>query len=387
MKYNPEIVFTFPAVMGGVASFNFNIINHSSLRPNFRTKVILLKAKEDDRPAFTEKFQVDESITFQYSHKENQYCVLKRLEKLIGKAEGAVVCDNALTIQACNLFHNPKTIFHLLHDYFYVSQNIGFGTAIDAAVAHSSFFSDCVFAASPTTFAHRTFYIPYGVKQYDEMPIKNKGLPLKLFFLGRLDDGKGVDNLIKIEEQLQIASIEVSWTLIGKGPLKEMLLKQWTAKKNIIFIEPDTTKEVYDILSTQDLFIFPTQFEGTPVSVMEAMSNGCATIVSDLPGGIRDLVSEDTGFKVPVNDMAVFAEKIKLLSNDRSKLMTMQEHAWYKSKNQYDVVTNSDNYFKLFLEYEKLKRDGKNKIKLNLSRLDKPYIPNVFVKFIRNLRT
>jgi hypothetical protein len=80
--------------MGGVASFNYNIINYSKLICQFHSKVILLKAKEDTRADFNDTFNVDEVIVFQYSNSENQYYVQKRLNNLIGNKVGAIVTDN-----------------------------------------------------------------------------------------------------------------------------------------------------------------------------------------------------------------------------------------------------------------------------------------------------
>ena len=86
MLDKPLLVFTFPNVMGGVASFNFNIINFSSLKSKFYIKVILIKEEEDKRPPFKDAFLVDEVIHFSYSRKENKYFVEKRLNKLIGSS-------------------------------------------------------------------------------------------------------------------------------------------------------------------------------------------------------------------------------------------------------------------------------------------------------------
>jgi hypothetical protein len=130
----PELVFTFPAALGGVASFNYNLINYSTLKNKFRIKVILLKAKEDTRVDFSEEFKVQECIHFQYSNKDNQYFVLKRLNMIIGTNEGAVICDNSLTLQACSIFKNPKTVFHILHDYFYVKQNRASAFSFNASI-------------------------------------------------------------------------------------------------------------------------------------------------------------------------------------------------------------------------------------------------------------
>ena len=204
MPIKPTIVFTFPNCMGGVSSFNYNIINYSSLIKNFHSKVILLKSKEDKRPPFLDKFLADEVILFEYSNIENQYYVQKRLNQLLGNEQGAIITDNSLTLSAADRFNNPKTVFHLIHDFFYVSQNIAFGNKIDIAIAHSSFFSDAVYSSNPSDFAERSFYIPYGVKKgLNEFENKPKSKKLNLVFLGRLDNGKGINYLIEIEQLLQ----------------------------------------------------------------------------------------------------------------------------------------------------------------------------------------
>jgi len=370
--------------MGGVASFNYNIVNYSKLIGNFHSKVILIRAKEDNRPLFKDSFKADEVITFNYSYKENQYHVQKRLNDLLGSGEGAVITDNGLTIQAARRFNNTKTVFHLLHDYFYVSQNIQYGNLIDVAVAHSSFFSDAVYAADPQSFAGRNFYIPYGVKQLQAMPEKNN-VQLRLVFLGRLEHSKGVMLLHDVETLLKAQNIQVQWTIIGKGPLKQQLQEQWEQADNVSFFEPDSTGEVYTLLAQQDIFVFPTSFEGTPVSILESLANAVVTIVNDLPGGIRDIVQEGIGYRVPLNDTEAFAGKIALLHQNRSLLQQMQKNCFELAQKNYDILQNADHYFSLFLEYTKWRRAEKKAV-ISLDRLDKKYMPNRVVKIVRQLK-
>ena len=218
----PELIFTFPIALGGVSSFNFNLINNSKLLHNFYTKVILLKDIDETRPAFAEKFNVDEQIVFVSSHKENQYHVQKRLSKLLGTVDGAIVTDNGLTMETARRFNINKTVFSLIHDYHYVNQQIRIGDWADVAIAHASFFSDAVFASDPVVWANRTFYIPYGVKQLTQFPIKNNK-KLNLVFLGRLEESKGVLRLIDIQKELLLKNVHVNWTIIGKGSLKKDL--------------------------------------------------------------------------------------------------------------------------------------------------------------------
>jgi glycosyltransferase involved in cell wall biosynthesis len=133
------------------------------------------------------------------------------------------------------------------------------------------------------------------VQQLEHSPQKNND-KLNLVFLGRLEESKGVLNLISIQKQLHSKNINAHWTIIGKGSLKTELINQWKDFE-VDFFEPSTTNEVYNILAKQDVFIFPTTFEGTPVAIIEAMACGVVTIVNDLPGGIRDIVTAQTGFR------------------------------------------------------------------------------------------
>ena len=383
MSTKPEIVFTFPACLGGVASFNYNLINNSRLIKNFSSKVILLKADEDDRPLFKDRFLVDEVTTFNYSFKENKQHILKRLNTLLGPGKGVIVTDNSLTIEAAGLSKNAKTVFNLIHDYYYVNENAPMGDLVDVAIAHSSFFSDAVFASSPGLFSGRSFYIPYGVQQLNAFPLKNNPV-LKLVFLGRLVEEKGVKLLFEINKALLEKKISVEWTIIGKGPLKEFLQNQWKANTNISFYEPESTSEVYELLKAQDIFVLPTLFEGTPVSILECVANGVIPIVNDLPGGIRDIVKENIGFRCELNNIDEFTENVSSLVNDKNRLIEMQRACYDLSHHSFDIEKNADNYFLKFLEFEKFKRPYKTG-KVKFSRLDKAYLPNKMVKMIRSI--
>jgi glycosyltransferase involved in cell wall biosynthesis len=384
MYNKPEIIFTFPGCLGGVSSFNFNIINNSLLIKQFHSKVILIKAAEDKRPLFLESFNVDETIIFNFSYKENQYYVKKRLNQLLGKTKGAIVTDNALTITAARLFDNPKTIFHLIHDYYYVNQNIQMGNLVDVAIAHSSFFSDAVFAANPNYFNNSSFYIPYGVQQVKVLPLKQNEV-LNVVFLGRLDSSKGVALLHEIDAKLEHTNVKVNWNIIGKGSLKDALHQQWASNSNVTFYEPDSTSGVYELLQKQDIFVFPTSFEGTPVSILECLANGVVTITNDLPGGIRDIIKQGIGFRCDLNDLNEFVNYIVTLNSDRTLLAKMQQKCFELANEKYDIKKNADKYFDVFLKYRQFKRLVKTKAS-NMSRFDKPLLPNWFVIFFRSIR-
>ncbi|MEJ7610062.1 MAG: glycosyltransferase [Ferruginibacter sp.] len=379
----PEIVFIFQDLLGGVSSFNFNIINFSTLKSRFHVKVILVKESSDVRPVFQDYFEADEISRFSYSAKENQHHLQKRLNGFIGNTRGAIVTDYGLAIQAARRFNNPKTIFNLIHDFYYVKQQMKLGKLTDVALAHASFFSDAVFAADPTAFAGRSFYIPYGVQQRDSFPEKDSAA-LNLVFLGRLEEGKGAHRLVEIQKRLQETGISVNWTIIGRGSLSSTIREQWSSYK-VAFFEPETTKQVYELLGKQDIFIFPTTFEGTPVSILECLANGVVSIVNDLPGGIRDIVTKGIGFRCKYNDMDEFVTRIQELHFNRPLLKEMQQNCFALAHASYDIRKNADLYFEMFLQFEAFRRtEGQTSEKL--VKLDRPFIPNWLSKKVRQFR-
>ena len=379
----PEIVFIFQGLMGGVSSFNYNIINFSKLKSNFYSKVVLLKEESDNRALFTEKFEVDEQLVFNFSYKENQYHLQKRLNQYLGKAKGAIVTDFGLVVEAATRFNNPKTIYNLIHDYFYVDQQLKLKDWVDVSIAHASFYADAVYASNPEVYAGRSFFIPYGVQQLKSFPQKDNGA-LNLVFLGRLEKEKGAMNLFEIQQNLNKLEIEVNWTIIGKGSAKNLLINQWKGS-NVSFYEPATTQEVYALLAKQDLFIFPTRFEGTPVAILECLANGVVTITNDLPGGIRDIINDGIGYRCKYNNIDEYVTRIQQLHNSRSLLFEMQKKCYALAHSNYDINQNADKYFELFLQFEEFFRKNKSPLS-KLFKLDLPYIPASVTKTIRAIR-
>ena len=240
-------------------------------------------------------------------------------------------------------------------------------------------------ASSTPFFTTHEDNIPYGVKQLENFPSKNQNKSLNLVFLGRLEENKGVLFLNKIDDLLISNGVYVNWTIIGKGPLKKSLLQNWSNNTRVSFFEPDSTEDVYSLLKIQDIFVFPTSFEGTPVSILECLSNGVVTITNNLPGGIRDIVKEDVGFCCELNNLQYFAEIILKLNNDRILLMSMQRKCFERANQFYDVLINAHEYALVFSKWKILRRKDKH-IPDALVKLDRNIIPNFLTKLIRNLK-
>jgi glycosyltransferase involved in cell wall biosynthesis len=379
----PEIVFVLPDILGGVSSLNRNIINNSSLRKKAYVKVVLVSESGWPHPKIMETFDADEVVAFRYGKSENRHSVLKRLNATLGSAPGAVFCNEAIEMESIYQHGTTKTVYQFIHDFYNLQVAVKYGAITDVFVTHTHLFSDVLMSSDPGQV--RAFCLPHGVSIPGGISPSDAGDQLRIVFTGRLVEGKGVQDLYPINQLLQSSGIRAEWTVIGRGPMKNFLEEQWKEETNIRFVSPDTTEEVMQIMSKNDIFILPTRFEGSPVTILEALSVGIAPVVSDLPGGIREVVKEDVGRTIPLGNNKLFADAIAELHTDRSKLMTLKQNARKLAVEKFDIRTTSDKYFDLLLQFASFKKERQNLKPVPVGfRLDQKWLPNRLVSFIRS---
>ncbi len=143
---------------------------------------------------------------------------------------------------------------------------------------------------------------------------------ISLGYIGRLVDGKGLEDLFKAIAILKSRSLKFNCLIFGTGPL-EMKLKKLAEELNI----GDRIEwrgfvpygKVPEALSEIDIFVYPSWHEGFGRSIMEAMAME-KPVVATRVGGIPDLVKNgENGFLVEPHNPEVLAEKIKELMENK----------------------------------------------------------------------
>ena len=152
----------------------------------------------------------------------------------------------------------------------------------------------------------------------DESAIQNRAEKRRLFsikehemllgFTGRLSQEKGLRYLIEACFLLNQAGLPTKVLIIGDGPQRNELEKLASSKNlchQVLFV--GFQKDVHNWLPALDAFVLPSVTEGTPMSLLEAMSWGLPVVASDV-GGIPQIIdSEKNGVLVPPRQ----PEKIK----------------------------------------------------------------------------
>lgn len=176
---------------------------------------------------------------------------------------------------------------------------------------------------------------------------------LQLGFLGRLEHNqKGVLFIPEILAHLNQLQVRYHLKIAGKGKhadeLKERL-RQDIASGKVEFVGALNPNQVPAFLSSISGFLFPSQFEGCPNALIEAMMAGCVPISWRLEG-ITDFIIDDgiNGFLAPLGDDKAFATHIAKLASNSTSLQKMSNAAKNDCIERFNTEVASSKYAALF---------------------------------------
>jgi glycosyltransferase involved in cell wall biosynthesis len=163
--------------------------------------------------------------------------------------------------------------------------------------------------------------------------------PIRLGYLGRLlDSAKGVMLLPPIIESLDRRRVEYTLTIIGDGPDRDRLARQFGDNPRIRWLGNQPNERIPGLLGEIDLLLMPSRFEGFGFSLIEAMASGAVPVVSRIRG-VTDWIVEDnlTGYVCPIGDATEFADRIARLADDRSLLASIGKEAHRQGVERFSV--------------------------------------------------
>jgi glycosyltransferase involved in cell wall biosynthesis len=109
--------------------------------------------------------------------------------------------------------------------------------------------------------------------------------------------------------------------------------------------------DIPDVLGATDVFVLSSDWEGNPLSVMEAMASGLPIVSTDA-GGVPTLFeSGKEGFIVARGDAQALGKSMASLLRDRETRESLGRAAARRARQNFDVSTMVQAYEEL---YEKL---------------------------------
>lgn len=196
------------------------------------------------------------------------------------------------------------------------------------------------------TYDLNSVYIPNGAGEFAPTDGKSTYLdflnlkPQKYFlFLGRLVPEKRPDLLIQAFQQLE----QKDWKLVLTGGSSDTAKYGNDLKKlagdnpNIVFTGELQGKRLAEVVRGAGLFVLPSDLEGLPLVMLEAMKEGISILASDIPPH-RQLIGQDKGFLFRAGNLDSMVSSLKLALEQSNKRKEMAQRA----KDHVTAVYNWD---------------------------------------------
>jgi glycosyltransferase involved in cell wall biosynthesis len=341
----PDFYATFPSLeMSGVLSFTINLFNELTTR-GYGCEIILTGHKEEiqyRRKQFHNFHISSIGPTGVMNIKER----FRKTAELMGKSLSPILLPG----YDFDFFYftpwakpNLKT-FTVLHS----DEEIYYKKCIEAWENNTFFLpiteiiSDSVSGRIPSHFdKHKIRLIPVGVPIPRSAPRKapvSAESPLFVVYSGRISKyQKRIMDLAKVINYSSQAQLNIQYHIAGSGPDEQEFLKQIAIpieEGNVVFHGSLGRSEIEGIYKMAHCILMTSQFEGLPISLMEAMAFGCIPVTSNIKSGIPDLVKHElNGFIFNIGDVE---EAVHIL-----KRLSLQQNLQELSSKSFESITLS----------------------------------------------
>jgi glycosyltransferase involved in cell wall biosynthesis len=137
--------------------------------------------------------------------------------------------------------------------------------------------------------------------------------------------------------------------LVGEGPNRRAVEQQVQGlglQDRVHFLGLRT--DIPEILAASDIFALTSDWEGNPLSVMEAMAAGKPAICTSV-GGVSELVQDGTtGLLVNPGDAEGVANAMRLLTDQPALCRAMGEAGSARANSLFDVAAMTNRYMELY---------------------------------------
>ncbi len=182
---------------------------------------------------------------------------------------------------------------------------------------------------------------------------KNNGVGYERYILsvGRLDNGKGLFDLIECGKYICNRYSDINFIIAGDGALREKLrdrIKKLGLEDRFIFKGHISKKsELVKLYQNATIFAMPSHYEGLPTVILEAMSCGLPIVATAVSGNLDLISSGKNGILIPPKSPERMAEAISILLDDNnlSKKLGNTARKTIEEHYTWEIISNK------FIEY------------------------------------
>jgi glycosyltransferase involved in cell wall biosynthesis len=259
-----------------------------------------------------------------------------------------------------------------------------YAPVLDATVGVSQYSCD-VLRSAPRLSGKPVYYQPYGIpipaKSKRPSPVRDQ--PIRITYVGRLvNEQKRVHLFEPILHGLVNSRRPFVWRIAGDGARLRSLQKNLrtnSGHQRVCFEGQVPNDRIPELMLSSDVFLLPSDYEGLPISLLEAMAYGAVPVVSDLPSGIREVVNSETGILVNPENVDGYADAILKLDSDREDLAKKSRAASSLVTKGFSCEAMADRWLKMLSELPSSTAEWPSSQKVTYSlmmrRLGLPFLP------------
>lgn len=173
----------------------------------------------------------------------------------------------------------------------------------------------------------------------------------KILFLGRLEERKGVYDLLDICKSIEKFDPNLEVLLCGDGNIKEVEnIVSYKKLKNVRVLGWVNSSEKEKIIKETIINILPSYNEGMPMSILELMGKGICSISTNV-GGIPEVIDNyKNGILITPGDKEMLLSEIINLVRNKDLCELLSINAYNKAKENFDIKSNISRLNTLYRE-------------------------------------
>ena len=167
--------------------------------------------------------------------------------------------------------------------------------------------------------------------------------------VGRLVPQKAPLVFVRAAKRVAAQAPNVLFVWVGSGPLQARVESQ-ARKEGVPLRLLGHREDVWEVMRAFDVFVLPSQYEGLPFALLEAMALSLPVVVTNVVG-IRDVVKDQaSGLIVPANAPAAMASAVLSLFRDPQRAGALAATARKKVITEFAVEQMLDRHQALYEE-------------------------------------
>ena len=197
----------------------------------------------------------------------------------------------------------------------------------DLIVVGSQFCGKTLLEHSKVDNLHRKINVlPYCSNNHDfnqvnvNDQVPGAGHPVRFLFVGRIAPRKGVHLLLEAIKRFSPG--EASLTLLGKMLIPTDAYAPYSSR--VTYLPSVAPSDVARIMCEHDVLVLPSLFEGSAITLLEALSCGLAIIQSEQAG---TGATTETGIILPRNSVEDLYEAMRTAVANRDLVITWKKNA------------------------------------------------------------